>query len=153
MKQIIFLFIMTVCFLACGGDDPEGCQPKNVASLSAQTLIENYIVDNGLSPELNNQGLYYTITNPGSAEKPTLADVVTVTYKGYYRNDCEFDSNNNIAFGLTGLIEAWQIGIPLLGKGGSMMMIVHPDLGYGPNPPQGIKAGEPLIFDIELIDF
>jgi len=153
MKQYLLL-ILCLCILACGKEE-EGCAPSNVASNSAETLIKNYIAEKGLSPELNNEGLYYIITNPGSAEKPTLDDQVEVIYRGYYRNDCEFDSSSgsSVSFGLSGLIEAWRIGIPLLGKGGTMMMIVPPSLGYGGNPPRGIKGGEPLMFDIELVNF
>jgi len=148
-----FLLLISLALISCGSDDDEGCAPKNVTSLAPETLIENYIAENGLTVELNNEGLYYVITNPGEADNPTLDDMVTVSYRGYYRNDCEFDSATDISFGLTNLIQAWQIGIPLLGKGGSMTMIAHPDLAYGSSPTNGIKAGEPLIFDIELIDF
>jgi len=153
MKQYLILFL-SICLFACGDDEPgAGCAPKNVTSLSATTLIEDYITENNLNMELSPEGLYYDIINPGSSEKPTLEDQVTVTYRGYYRNDCEFDASNDVSFGLTGLIEAWQLGIPLLGKGGSMLLIAHPDLAYGPSPNNGIKAGEPLIFDISLLDF
>ncbi len=148
-----YILLLSLCFIACGDDDTEGCAPKNVTSLAVETLIDNYITDNNLNPELNSEGLYYIINTPGGAERPSLSDTVTVNYRGYYRNDCEFDANDGISFGLTNLIEAWQIGIPLLGRGGSMQMIVPPSLGYGNNTPPGLKAGEPLIFDIELLDF
>jgi len=152
MKQYILL-LLSLCLFACGDGDEDACAPKNVTSLSATTLIENYIVDNNLNMELSPEGLYYIITVPGTNEKPSVTDIVQVNYKGYYRNDCEFDANDGITFGLNNLIEAWKIGIPLLGKGGSMLMIAHPDIAYGPNPPTGIKAGEPLIFEIDLLDF
>ena len=78
---------------------------------------------------------------------------VTVDYSGYFRNGCNFDANNGITFGLLNLIPGWQEGIPLVGTCGSIQLFVIPELGYGANPPNGIPEGEPLIFDINLLDF
>lgn len=153
MKQLL---ILCLCFLvwSCGSDDPEeGCAPKNVTSVGAEALIQEFISTTGITPEVTANGLYFVISNPGTAEKPTIDNSVTVNYSGYYRNDCVFDSGNGVTFPLSGVIAGWQQGIPLIGEGGAIQLIIPPNLGYGNNPPAGIKAGEPLIFDVTLIEF
>jgi FKBP-type peptidyl-prolyl cis-trans isomerase FkpA/FKBP-type peptidyl-prolyl cis-trans isomerase FklB len=50
------------------------------------------------------------------------------------------------------LIKGWQIGIPLMKKGGKATFYVPSELGYGGNDMGAIPPNSILIFDIELID-
>ena len=101
-------------------------------------------------------GLQYKILKEGSGSKPTLESTVTVHYRGTLINGEEFDSsyknNEPISFGLNGLIQSWQIAMPLMPAGSTWRMFIPGELAYGlrGSPPK-IGPNETLIFDIELI--
>ena len=101
-------------------------------------------------------GLQYKILKEGSGSKPTLESTVTVHYRGTLINGEEFDSsyknNEPISFGLNGLIQGWQIAMPLMPAGSTWRMFIPGELAYGlrGSPPK-IGPNETLIFDIELI--
>jgi FKBP-type peptidyl-prolyl cis-trans isomerase FklB len=101
-------------------------------------------------------GLQYKILKEGSGSKPTLESTVTVHYRGTLINGEEFDSsyknNEPISFGLNGLIQGWQIAMPLMPAGSTWRMFIPGEHAYGlrGSPPK-IGPNETLIFDIELI--
>lgn len=163
---ILLLLAMGSLAISCGEDEPGAdCDlpgvltksqcpgPSSTSGQSAEELILQYLQDNGLAAERTSDGMYFVIREEGSEEKPAADARVTVDYVGYYRNDCSFDGNAAISFSLTNLIQGWQLGIPLVGRCGTVTLLVPPALAYGSNPTNGILAGEPLIFDINLLDF
>jgi len=116
--------------------------------------IENYLVGTNETATKTATGLHYIIEQEGDGEHPTIADDVTVTYTGYFTNGEVFDmSTDPITFPLSGVIEGWQEGIPLLSRGGAGKLLIPSHLGYGGNPPNGIPENAVLVFDVELIDF
>lgn len=121
-----------------------------------QRKIENYLTENNLTAERHESGLHYIIEEAGSAEKPDANSEVLVLYQGYLLNGDVFDETNDDdarQFALAGLIPGWRIGIPFIGKGGKIKLIVPSGLGYSGNPRPGIPANSVLIFDIELKNF
>ncbi|MEM9822377.1 MAG: FKBP-type peptidyl-prolyl cis-trans isomerase [Bacteroidota bacterium] len=145
MKKLFFIFMIAALFVACGDDFDDR---------SPQEQIDDYLEEMGLTAEVTSSGLNYIIENEGTGTtNPTLADTVTVNYRGTLLNGDVFDQNPNATFLLTGVIPGWQEGIPLFRKGGSGKLLIPPSLGYGnfrvgPIPPNSV-----LVFDIELIDF
>lgn len=115
--------------------------------------IEEYLAENNLQAESTDSGLYYIIDVPGSNDHPTVQDDITINYTGYLLNGNVFDSGSNVTFPLGALIEGWQEGIPLFGRGGSGTLILPAHLGYGNQSFPGIPANSILIFDIDLLDF
>lgn len=157
--SLIFLFLV---FISCGKDKCDGpgvpskdkCSaPSSTNGMSALQLMDIYIDDHNIDVIKSNSTLYYVILDPGGDEKPASTASVTVDYVGYYRNDCSFDAAVDQNFSLTNLIQGWQEGIPLIGRCGRILLIVPPTLAYGNNPNNGIAAGEPLVFEIRLVDF
>jgi len=147
---MMFGLLSLLAFAGCNGDD----EPLP----ATQVQIDQYIADNSITGEMTtSSGLVYIIDEPGEAEKPTVADEITINYKGYLTDDRVFDETTGTprTFPLSRLIQAWQEGIPLIGKGGKIKLICPPELAYGNNPPAGsiIRAGSVLVFDIELLDF
>ena len=62
-------------------------------------------------------------------------------------------SNPTATFALNRLIVGWQIGVPLIKKGGSIRLIVPSGLAYGSSSPGlGIPKNAVLDFTIDLID-
>ncbi len=79
-----------------------------------------------------------------------------VKYKGYLTDGTVFDQTTgslSATFSLSGLIEGWQEGIPLLKKGGKGTFFLPSALGYGPSGAGSIPPNTVLIFEIELLDF
>jgi FKBP-type peptidyl-prolyl cis-trans isomerase FklB len=101
-------------------------------------------------------GVQYKIIKVGSGKKPTLQNMVTVHYKGTLISGEEFDSshkdNKPVSFRLNGLIQGWQVAIPLMPAGSTWRLFIPGEMAYGlrGSPPK-IGPDETLIFDIELI--
>jgi len=62
-------------------------------------------------------------------------------------------SDTTVTFPLANLIPAWQIGIPLIGRGGEITLYSPSNLGYGNQSVGSIPARSVLVFEIDLIDF
>ncbi|MTB52286.1 FKBP-type peptidyl-prolyl cis-trans isomerase [Lewinella sp. W8] len=139
------LFLVLFSF-GCGEEDP--CD-------QALPSIETYIEDNQLTVEEATQGLKYIILEPGSAGRPVDDARVTVNYEGRLTNDIIFESTNGnpVEFTLNRLIQGWQIGIPLVGEGGRVMLFIPSEIAYGNNRVGTICPNSDLIFEIELVSF
>lgn len=118
-----------------------------------KALIEAYISDNQLNAQSTASGLYYVINKPGNDEHPTVYSTVTVAYKGYLLNGDVFDENLAYTERLGLLIQGWREGIPLIGKGGKIKLIVPSAMGYGGEQAGNIPANSVLVFDITLYNF
>lgn len=140
---------IVLAFGACNKDDTD-------QALIDKQLIEQYLVQNNITAQEHESGMYYVITAEGNGDSPTISSTVEVKYKGYFLDNSVFDQtsgNQTATFPLNGLIEGWRIAIPLLKRGGKGTFFLPSALGYGSNPPPGIPSNAVLIFDIELIDF
>jgi len=115
-------------------------------------IIEDYLSANSLTAQSTTSGLYYIISAPGGAIHPNINLQVKVKYKGYLTNGNIFDQGT-ITYPLKQLIKGWQEGLPLIGVGGKIKLLIPSALGYG-SSAQGsdIPANSVLIFDIELLD-
>ncbi len=154
MKTIAFtlLFGVTTLFSACKKSSCNIEPSTIVASASEITVIQNYLTAHSLTATQHSSGLFYTIINEGSGDTPDLCSSVTVKYKGSLTDGSVFDqSTTNVSFPLSNLIEGWKHGIPLVKKGGKILLYVPPSLAYGNNSQPGIPANSTLIFDIDLV--
>ena len=104
-------------------------------------------------------GLKYVITTPGSGEKPTKGQTVSVHYAGYLMTgqkfDSSFDRNKPIEFpvGTGRVIKGWDEGIMLLNVGAKARLIIPSELAYGSKGAGGvIPANATLVFDVELME-
>lgn len=116
-------------------------------------IIQDYLAENNITAEKHPSGLYYRITKEGNGQHPNATSFVKVNYKGYLLDGSVFDQNNGIEFSLSIVIQGWQIGIPLISKGGSGQLFVPSYLGYGRRAQQGIPANSVLIFNVDLLNF
>ncbi|ESQ74830.1 FKBP-type peptidyl-prolyl cis-trans isomerase [Asticcacaulis sp. AC402] len=103
--------------------------------------------------------MYKVLSNPNpNAPQPKITDTVTVNYEGKLVDGRIFDSsyarNQPASFPLNRVVEAWQIGIPLMHKGDSYMLYVPSKLGYGERDMGNgeIPANSVLVFKVELLD-
>jgi FKBP-type peptidyl-prolyl cis-trans isomerase len=120
--------------------------------------IKEYIAKKNIKGmEDTESGLFLSIENAGSEEKPKLGDFLTLTYTGYLTDGTVFDGTEEepitFSFPMSQLIMGWQEAIPFLGKGGKAKLIIPPYLGYGSNDNGTIPANSILVFDLEIFDF
>lgn len=119
--------------------------------LGDQLAIQAYLSDNQLTAQTTASGLHYIIDTVGNGTFPSVSDTVRVNYVGRLVNGSEFDSNNNITFPLTNVIDGWQEGIPLFSVGGSGRLIIPSSLAYQNQTRPGIPANSVLVFNIDLL--
>jgi FKBP-type peptidyl-prolyl cis-trans isomerase FkpA len=147
LLSIAFCAVLALTVAGCKKNDKEGCTPA--AEIDTKMLA--YISANGITATKHPSGMYYQIINAGSGATPTINSTVQVTYSGKFTDNSSFDSGTT-SFPLSNVIEGWQIGIPLIKKGGKIKLIIPPALAYGCSNYMGIPGNSILVFDVDLLD-
>ncbi len=104
------------------------------------------------------QGLQYHVEKEvsGDAPKPTPGSRVTVHYEGQLIDGNIFDSSyargQPATFPLSGVIQGWQIGVPMMRLGEIWQFAIPAELGYGERDAGPIPAGSTLLFKVELLE-
>jgi FKBP-type peptidyl-prolyl cis-trans isomerase FkpA len=151
--RTVIICLFSIAFLpACQEEDPQERFEQD------QQAIVDYLNENNLQADEHESGLYYNIVEPGTSAKPSLSSGVKVYYQGRLLDGTVFDevtdSGPPATFLLNQLIPGWQIGIPLIGKGGKITLYLPSALGYGTRGSgEDVPPNSVLIFDIELVDF
>jgi FKBP-type peptidyl-prolyl cis-trans isomerase len=152
MKRNVWMAFLLAPFLfaACGKSDTE-CVPATVASEKAAMVA--YCTANNITYTEHASGILYEVMAPGLSTQPTLANTVSTVYTGKLLNGTQFDASANpVSFLLSGVIKGWQIGIPLIKKGGRIKLVIPSSLAYGCNGSGSIPANSPLYFEVSLTD-
>ena len=150
MKKYLALLMLLVTISGCKKEQTDYTETD-------KKIILDYIASHNLTNVKSTpSGMYYVIEKEGTAVHPDLYSTVIADYTGRLANDTIFETtegNNPKSFSLSGVIQGWQIGIPLLGRGGKAKLLIPSSLGYGSQAQYGIPKYSVLIFDISLIDF
>jgi len=121
-----------------------------------EPAILSYLNSNNITGYVKDpSGLYYKIETQGSGVSPTISSTVYVRYNGTFTDKVSFDSladETKSGWVLGTLVKGWQIGLPLIQKGGRIMMVIPSSLGYGCTKTGSIPGNSILVFDIQLID-
>jgi len=145
----VILFSQTGCLKSSSS---QSCTPAPVSS--EEPAIIAYASANGINTTRHSSGLYYEIISPGKGVAPSVNSKVFVTYTGKLLDGRVFDQQANAdqtGWVLGTLIAGWQIGLPLIHKGGEIKLIVPSSLAYGcGNGP--LPANSILYFDVHLVD-
>ena len=148
-------------------------QAKQAAAAAKQMVVEDkalkaYFASKKITPIKTASGLYYTIKEDGSGEKPVTGDNVTMNYTGKLLDGTKFDSNEDTAFkhvqpfefilGRGAVIKGWDEGIALLKIGSKATLYIPSPLAYGAQArpggganPKGIPANSILLFDVQVV--
>ena len=153
MKAYLLLFIISIFVFTPGCKKNSGCTPVS-PDVEAPQIVE-YNTKNGITTQQFSNKVYYKIVDTGYGAHPTASSSVVVTYSAKLLNNTVFDvATSPVTFKLSDVIEGWQIGLPLLQKGGRMILIIPSAYAYGCNGNSKLKVSENsvLFYDINLID-
>ncbi len=145
MKHKIFLFFALVLFLGT----TYSCQKESQDEID-QKLIEQYVADHNIDAIKHPSGLWYQIIKEGSSTHPNTNSRVNVDYVGTLLDGTEFDSNDNINLIIGQTIIGWQIGIPLIGEGGEILLIIPSSMGYGDTEQGDVPKNSVMVFEVKL---
>lgn len=119
---------------------------------------KKFLEENGNSKAVATlpSGLQYKMLKKGNGKRPKATDRVKVHYTGTLIDGTKFDSSVDrgepITFGLGEVIAGWTEGLQEMEEGGSYMLYVPYNLGYGEQGAGIIPPGSTLIFEINLIE-
>ena len=155
-----FIFLIILSSLGCSKSNSsnycESLPPAITVPEVEITAIEAYLSSKTITDAIkSDKGFYYKIIEPGTGAVPTLCSSVSIFYSGKLTNETVFDgtSSTPATFTLNQLISGWQLGVPLIKKGGRMILYLPPSLAYGSRDSGPIPANSVLIFEITLVDF
>ncbi len=121
-------------------------------------IFGQFVVDL-FTPKKSDQGVSLTLqdTVPGTGLEAQKGDRITVHYIGRFVDGRVFDSSYErrepiqVKLGRGEVIAGWDNGIPGMKEGGTRILTIPPELGYGYVDHGPIPQGSTLIFEIELI--
>lgn len=145
-KLLMIITLVSLFFASCS---------KDYNKINREEILD-FLDANNLDAVEHESGLFYIITQTGNGNHPPFDATVTVKYTGTLLDGTFFDGTQDGAtatFPLLNLIPGWQIGIPLLEKGGKGTFFIPSELGYGSQATGNIPANSVLVFDIELVNF
>ena len=108
------------------------------------------------SPATTGQlGIQDISVGTGAVAQP--GDTVTVNYVGTFTDGTVFDSSIarkqpfSFVLGAGKVIPGWDQGVAGMKVGGTRVLVIPPELGYGSQDVGPIPAGSTLIFQIQLL--
>jgi FKBP-type peptidyl-prolyl cis-trans isomerase FkpA len=157
IKHLLLLVSIASCLTACMKNDT-GPQFDFEAQFRADTTaIRSFIVANNIpAVKDNTYGFFYQIINPGSGTvQYSQSTEVTANYTGRLLNGTIFETTTGktpAIFSLGGVIPGWQMGVPLIQKGGTIRLFIPSYYGYQNQAKGSIPPNSVLDFTIELVD-
>lgn len=155
LRFILPVAAMTL-LAACGDPATETVEDRDAA---ADALIEKHLPwnDDAKGVETTEDGIKYIVLKAGKGESPTVEDRVKVHYEGRLPTGETFDSSyergNPASFKLNQVIPGWTLGLQKMKEGSKYLFYIPNNLAYGQQDRgEFIKAGDDLIFLVELID-
>jgi hypothetical protein len=125
------------------------CIPATPESQLA--VMTGYCVSNNIAYTVSPNIILYQIISAGTGATPNSLSTIRVTYTGKLMNDVQFDAATNVALPLSGIIQSWQLMLPLIGAGGRIKFVTPSYYAYGCEPSGSIPSNSPLFFDVTLI--
>ncbi|MCB2198980.1 FKBP-type peptidyl-prolyl cis-trans isomerase [bacterium] len=147
LLSILILFT-ALCFAAAPNDPTAAPEMPDLESLKLQTTPS---------------GLQYAILERGDdIFTPGTGQTAVVHYTGWLENGTKFDSSYDLgepirfSVGKRQVIQGWDEGVAMMGKGAHWILVVPPKLAYGKEGKLGgkvpIRGNTTLIFNLTLLD-
>lgn len=107
------------------------------------------------APDGKTYDLQYKVLKDGTGISPTLADTVSVNYRGTYINGMEFDSSYDrgqpAQFLVGRVIRGLSAALTQMKVGSKWQLFIPSELAYGTNGYGSIEPNSTLIFEVELL--
>ncbi len=148
LLSLVFLFALGSC------SKMDDFDPQKQAD-EDEAIIVKFLAANNLTAIRHSSGVYYTIVEPGAGTIAYSASTqILAKYTGRLLNGTVFDktSTQPLSFRLGDVIVGWQIGIPLIKKGGKIRLFIPSAYAYGRDGSGPIPDNAVLDFDVELVD-
>jgi FKBP-type peptidyl-prolyl cis-trans isomerase len=150
MKQnlrtaIVFLMII-IGLSACKEDNYIDWKVKN------ELWLETNKTQSGI--KTTESGLQYKILDEGrlSDRKPSKFSNLYVKYKGSLIDGTVFQATATSYLNIQSAVKGWQEALPKIHDGGSILIYIPSDLGYGKDGNgSAVPSHSTLIFQIDLI--
>jgi FKBP-type peptidyl-prolyl cis-trans isomerase FkpA len=152
VKSLLWLLLFVpVMISGCKKDEPYDADAQLQKD---EEQIKNYLAANNILAERHPSGVYYVISAEGQGSVTyTESTSVKVTYTlKLLGGQVIPQPDEAVTFALGGVIVGWQIGIPLIQKGGKIRLFIPSGYAYGPRPQGNIPANSILDFEIDLLD-
>src|SRR5450432_2086788 len=133
-RKSLFIIALSIGMLSCHKKSSADCNSTGVPNAAEIATLQSYLTSNSITAIQDPGGFFYQIIAAGSGATPVLASKVSVRYTGKLLNGTVFDTNASgpvATFLLSGVIRGWQLGLPLIKKGGSINLYLPPSLAYG----------------------
>jgi FKBP-type peptidyl-prolyl cis-trans isomerase FkpA len=151
---LFFIGIAVIGYFGCNKSAPQNNSCTNALPSSDSTALLTFAGDS-IHAVKDTTGLYYQIIDSGSNVRPTNNSYLKVTYYGKLMNNTTFASDSNSYLNnsqLGSLIIGWQIGLPKIGKGGHIKLLIPSAYAWGCYGNGTVGANQPVYFDIWLLD-
>ena len=174
LLSIALALLLGAGIVACGGDDsssgetaatpaptetptavPAGNVDQIAAGITKNTKKEPKVVTPEGDPPTR---LVIKDIVKGKGPKAKAGDTLSMQYTGYsWSNGQKFDASWDrggqpftFTLGSGMVIPGWDQGIVGMKKGGRRLLVIPPDLGYGPAGSGPIAPNETLVFVVDL---
>lgn len=156
-KYILILIAITLFFTACEkSKDIEALPSPSIQLEKDVNIIDKFIADNNLSvTNLSGTGIYYHIYESGDLTiRPNPSSTITARYTGRLLDGSTFTYQESAKFELRYALPGFQLGLPLVGKGGKIRLILPSGYAYD---RQGfnnklVAPNQVVDYEIELLD-
>ncbi|SKB82862.1 FKBP-type peptidyl-prolyl cis-trans isomerase [Daejeonella lutea] len=149
-----YLLLIILPLLIVLGSCGKKCNDEKQVNID-DSIIQKFLSEKGIAAQKHSSGIYYQILSQGSGNIAYSANTsITAKYTGRLLDGKIFDNGRGeaITFKLGGVITGWQIGIPLIQKGGKIRLIIPSGLAYGCDGRDEIPKNAVLDFDVELVN-
>ncbi len=151
-----FTVLTPVLFLyGCFKSDDKGCEPVSPDKEASRMA---YFCDTShISYTQHSSGIFYQVITPGAGDPVKASATIVINYTAVLLSDnAVFEQKTNTRLQLNTLITGWQIGIPLIRKGGHIKLVIPSYYAYGclgyKSTNTDIPPNTPMYFDITLLD-
>ena len=129
-------------------------------SRSTNNMSDIPFVDPNVEIVTTASGLQYQDLVVGDGAVAEAGQNVSVHYTGWLTDENKFDSSKDrnqpfeFPLGKGRVIKGWDEGVAGMAVGGTCLLIIPPELGYGPQGAGGglIPPNATLIFQVELLE-
>ncbi|GAA4100309.1 FKBP-type peptidyl-prolyl cis-trans isomerase [Mucilaginibacter panaciglaebae] len=153
-----YLLLLGICaavtFSACRKTVQSPFDASQQAKYDDKAIQDYFLLNQITDVTKDPSGLYYHIDTPGTGAHPTSSSNVVVNYTGFLLDETPFDAQSSYYFQLANFdIEGWRIGLPLIGKGGTITLYIPSGLAFGEKGSSKVPGNTCLIYHITLQGF